>query len=105
MSYIIAMSVYVSRLSVCRYLSCLSVCVSLVCLFVCVSLCVCLSVCVSLTCFIFEQLELRYQLLRKPLGMGRETVKFPCEASPETLHFVAVDAEGTVTGMNPCFSN
>ncbi len=42
-----------------------------------------------------EELELRYQVLRAPLGMDRSTVKFPFDA--DSLHLVEVDA-GRVVG-------
>jgi ribosomal protein S18 acetylase RimI-like enzyme len=42
-----------------------------------------------------EELELRYQVLRAPLGFDRSSVKFPFDA--QSLHLVAVDA-GRVVG-------
>ncbi len=36
-----------------------------------------------------QELELRYQVLRAPLGMDRASVKFPFDA--QSLHLVAVD--------------
>ncbi|HEX8825163.1 MAG TPA: GNAT family N-acetyltransferase [Archangium sp.] len=41
------------------------------------------------------ELELRFQVLRAPLGFDRSSVKFPFDA--ESLHLVAVD-EGNVIG-------
>ncbi len=42
------------------------------------------------------ELELRFRVLREPLGMGRETVRFRFE--DDTLHLVARDAAGDVVG-------
>ncbi|HSP18415.1 MAG TPA: GNAT family N-acetyltransferase [Myxococcaceae bacterium] len=42
-----------------------------------------------------EELELRWRVLRKPLGHGREAVAFPFEA--ESLHLLALDG-GHVVG-------
>ncbi|HYO56143.1 GNAT family N-acetyltransferase [Archangium sp.] len=42
-----------------------------------------------------QELELRYQVLRAPLGFDRSSVKFPFDA--ESLHLVAVD-DGRVVG-------
>jgi len=42
------------------------------------------------------ELELRFRVLREPLGRPRESVRFPFEDA--SLHLVAVDAEGRVVG-------
>ena len=42
------------------------------------------------------ELELRYRVLREPLGMGRDTVRFRFE--DDTLHLVALDRAGGVVG-------
>lgn len=42
------------------------------------------------------ELELRFRVLREPLGYRREDVAFPFEA--DSLHLVAVDAGGEVVG-------
>ena len=42
-----------------------------------------------------EELELRYRVLRAPLGMTRDSVKFPFDT--DSLHLVEVDA-GRVVG-------
>ncbi len=42
------------------------------------------------------ELDLRFRVLREPLGMARDTVRF--ERDPECLHLVAVNADGTVVG-------
>lgn len=42
------------------------------------------------------ELELRYQVLRRPLGMGRETVRFAFE--DDALHLLAVAAGDLVLG-------
>jgi|SRR6218665_479918 len=42
-----------------------------------------------------QELELRYQVLRAPLGMDRASVKFPFDA--DSLHLVALDG-GEVVG-------
>ena len=42
------------------------------------------------------ELDLRYRVLRAPLGMGRETVPFSFE--DEAWHFVALDEGGRVVG-------
>jgi predicted GNAT family N-acyltransferase len=41
-----------------------------------------------------QELDLRWRVLRKPLGMGREAVSFPFEA--ESLHLVALDGDRVV---------
>ena len=54
-----------------------------------------------------QELDLRWRVLRRPLGFGRDAVAFPFEA--ESLHLVAIEAgrvvgcvlfhpEGTATG-------
>jgi predicted GNAT family N-acyltransferase len=40
------------------------------------------------------ELDLRFRVLREPLGMGRDTVRF--ERDPECLHLVALDGERVV---------
>ena len=42
-----------------------------------------------------DEIELRYRVLREPLGLSRADVAFPCEQ--QSLHLVAVD-EKTVVG-------
>ena len=42
------------------------------------------------------ELELRFRVLREPLGRPRESVTFPFEA--QSLHLVAVEEPGTVVG-------
>jgi predicted N-acetyltransferase YhbS len=41
-----------------------------------------------------QELDLRWRVLRKPLGFAREAVAFPFEA--ESLHLVALDADRVV---------
>ena len=43
-----------------------------------------------------DELELRFQVLRAPLGQTRETVRFPFER--ESLHLVAVDETDALVG-------
>ncbi len=42
------------------------------------------------------ELELRFRVLREPLGRPRESVTFPFEA--QSLHLVAVESPGAVVG-------
>ena len=42
------------------------------------------------------EMDLRYRVLRAPLGMGRETVRFSFE--DDAWHYVALDADGRVIG-------
>ena len=46
------------------------------------------------------ELELRYRVLREPLGRPRESVRFPFEA--QSLHLVAVPAEGAQQEVAGC---
>ena len=38
-----------------------------------------------------QEIDVRYEMLRKPLGQGRDTVTFTFETSPESLHLVCLD--------------
>ncbi|KAJ3209641.1 hypothetical protein HDU82_000394 [Entophlyctis luteolus] len=47
-----------------------------------------------------QELDLRYRVMRKPLGMGVDTVKFPFDL--EALHLVAVDTAATIPVVVGC---